>query len=86
MTTETHMMEDIQNILPPEADVREPLHVFVVAGEASGDLLGANLMRALKSIRPDTHFHGVGGKQAFSPWKNCPSWAWPRYYHVCLKS
>lgn len=63
MTTETHMMEDIQSILPPEADVREPLHVFVVAGEASGDLLGANLMRALKSIRPDTHFHGVGGKQ-----------------------
>ena len=57
------MMEEIESMLPPAADVREPLHIFVVAGEASGDFLGANLMRGLKAVRPDIHFHGVGGKQ-----------------------
>jgi len=57
-----HMADDIASLLPPEAEVREPLHIFLIAGEASGDLLGANLMRGLKSVRPDIHFHGVGGK------------------------
>ncbi len=51
-----------EDILPPEAQVQEPLRIFVIAGEASGDLLGANLMRALKDLRPDIHFQGVGGK------------------------
>lgn len=36
-------------------------HVFLVAGEASGDLLGALLMRALRAARPDISFAGVGG-------------------------
>lgn len=51
-----------EDTLPPEAQVQEPLRIFVIAGEASGDLLGANLMRALKDMRPDIHFQGVGGK------------------------
>lgn len=51
-----------EDSLPPEAQVQEPLRVFIVAGEASGDLLGANLMHALKEIRPDVTFEGVGGK------------------------
>ncbi|CAN2533208.1 Lipid-A-disaccharide+synthase [Methylocapsa aurea] len=38
-----------------------PRHVFLVAGEASGDLLGALLMRALRAERPDMRFSGVGG-------------------------
>lgn len=33
----------------------------LVAGEASGDLLGASLMRALRARRPELHFVGVGG-------------------------
>lgn len=37
--------------------------VYLVAGEASGDALGAALMRALKGLRPDIVFHGVGGAQ-----------------------
>ncbi|BBU62636.1 lipid-A-disaccharide synthase [Methylosinus sp. C49] len=39
-----------------------PGHVFLIAGEASGDLLGALLMRALRAERPDIRFSGVGGE------------------------
>jgi lipid-A-disaccharide synthase len=33
---------------------------MIVAGEASGDLLGANLIRAVRRVAPDTGFFGVG--------------------------
>lgn len=40
----------------------DKLRIFLVAGEASGDQLGASLMRGLKSLHPDIEFHGVGGR------------------------
>ncbi|MDH5762762.1 MAG: lipid-A-disaccharide synthase [Nitrospinota bacterium] len=36
--------------------------ILIVAGEASGDLHGGHLVRALKDQHPQLHFEGVGGK------------------------
>mgnify|MGYP000311334489 CR=1 FL=1 len=38
-----------------------PLKVFLIAGEPSGDRLGAALMAGLQTFRPEITFHGVGG-------------------------
>lgn len=37
------------------------MRVFITAGEASGDKLGAALMAGLKELVPDVQFQGVGG-------------------------
>lgn len=36
--------------------------VMIVAGEASGDLHGANLVRAARTLAPDLEFFGMGGE------------------------
>lgn len=39
------------------------MHVFITAGEASGDKLGAALMAGLKTLVPDVRFTGIGGER-----------------------
>lgn len=38
-----------------------PIHIGIVAGEASGDLLGAGLIKALQQMHPELTISGIGG-------------------------
>lgn len=42
---------------------QQKIVIGIVAGEASGDLLGHHLMEALQQVRPDVEFIGIGGPQ-----------------------
>ena len=48
-----------------------PLKIGIVAGEASGDILGGRLMGAIRELEPDTEFTGVGGETMLAQGLRC---------------
>jgi lipid-A-disaccharide synthase len=53
----------------------EPLKLYIVAGEASGDSRGAELMRALSDRLPGVRFAGAGGREMKSLCASIFDWA-----------
>ena len=43
-----------------------PLRIGVVAGEHSGDILGAKVIRKLRKRYPDIEIYGIGGARMIS--------------------
>jgi len=57
MPSEKDRLQDIK-----QKDTGKSTRIMIVAGEASGDLHGGNLVRALHRIDPAICFYGVGGR------------------------
>ena len=49
--------------LASTGEAADGLHVYVIAGEPSGDVIGARLIEALSASRPDLRVSGVGGPE-----------------------
>ena len=55
-------MNSAKEIQSPSSVASSTLQILIIAGEASGDMHGARLVKEMKSQRSDLAFCGVGGK------------------------
>ncbi len=66
-----------------------PLRVGLVAGEASGDTLGAELIKALRTLAPDAQFFGIAGPkmraQGMDAWEPSESLAVMGLFEILLE-
>ena len=65
---------------PTSAPTAEPLRIGIVAGESSGDQLGAALITAMRSLvpvgpmgQPNVQFFGMAGPKMIAA--GCDAWA-----------
>ena len=58
---------------PATAATSEPLRIAIVAGESSGDQLGAALITAMRARVPDVQFFGIAGAKMIAA--GCDAWA-----------
>ena len=58
---------------PALTSAAEPLRVGIVAGESSGDQLGAALITAMRSLVPNVQFFGMAGPKMIAA--GCDAWA-----------
>lgn len=56
------MHQPMSEIHRPAGDSSAPL-IYLVSGEASGDVLGARLVSRLRAMRPGIRFAGIGGER-----------------------
>lgn len=52
---------DASRDTPVDVPRDTPLHVAIVVGESSGDMLGASLMQSIVALNPNATFAGIGG-------------------------
>ncbi|MDE1922890.1 MAG: lipid-A-disaccharide synthase, partial [Gammaproteobacteria bacterium] len=66
-----------------------PLRVGLVAGEASGDTLGAELIKSLRALAPDAQFFGVAGPKmralGMDAWETSESLAVMGLFEILLE-
>jgi lipid-A-disaccharide synthase len=56
-------LKEVVRISRPSVDLRPFKRVLIVAGEASADLHGSNLVKAMKRVDPELAFSGIGGER-----------------------